>query len=47
MLTVDHYELITNLAGHSNMETTRKYYLSVQQDDLEIARELQAEIMAN
>ncbi len=33
------------LAGHSNMETTRKYYLSVQKSDLETARKVQSQVM--
>ena len=39
-------QTVQHLAGHSNMETTRKYYLSVQQDDLAIARQLQSRLMA-
>ena len=39
-------QTVQHLAGHSNMETTRKYYLSVQQDDLAVARELQSKLMA-
>ena len=58
MTMMDNGEVITNwarklsiqtvqhLAGHSNIETTRKYYLSVQQDDLAVARELQSKLMA-
>jgi integrase len=33
---------VQQLAGHSNIETTRKYYLSVQQADLNLAREVQS-----
>ena len=39
-------QTVQHLAGHSNIETTRKYYLSVQQDDLAVARELQSKLMA-
>ena len=35
-------QTVQYLAGHSSIETTRKYYLSVQQDDLDLARQLQS-----
>ena len=38
-------QTVQKLAGHSNMETTRKYYLSIQEGDLEEARKIQSNIM--
>jgi integrase len=38
-------QTVQHLAGHSNMMTTRKYYLSVQNSDLEAARKLQSKLM--
>ena len=38
-------QTVQKLAGHSNMETTRKYYLSVQQCDLDEARKIQSNVM--
>ncbi len=38
-------QTIQQLAGHSNMATTQKYYLSVQDSDLKAARELQSKLM--
>ncbi|TRO43204.1 hypothetical protein E2P42_02490 [Candidatus Bathyarchaeota archaeon] len=35
------------LAGHSNIATTRKYYLSVQNSDMETARDIQSEAMTS
>ena len=40
-------QTVQQLAGHSNMETTRKYYLSVQQNDLDAARQLQSKLMTS
>ena len=39
-------QVVQHLAGHSNMTTTRKYYLSVQKSDLKVAREIQSKLMA-
>ena len=36
---------IKKLAGHSDIKTTQCYYLSVQEDDLEKARQVQSEIL--
>ena len=36
---------IKKLAGHSDIQTTQQYYLSVQEDDLEKARQVQSEIL--
>ena len=38
-------QTVQHLAGHSNMETTRKYYLSIQNCDLEEARKIQSNVM--
>ncbi len=38
-------QTVQHLAGHSNMTTTRKYYLSVQKSDLKMARELQSKLV--
>lgn len=38
---------IQHLAGHSSIETTRKYYLSVQQSDLNMARQVQSKVMTS
>jgi len=35
------------LAGHSNITTTRKYYLSVQNSDMETARDIQSKLMTS
>ena len=37
--------VVQRLAGHSSIETTRKYYLSVQKSDLAAARRLQGKLM--
>ena len=37
--------VVRKLAGHSNIKTTQKYYLSVQEDDLEKARQVQSAIL--
>ena len=39
-------QTVQQLAGHSHVETTRKYYLSVQQCDLDEARKIQSKIMS-
>jgi integrase len=39
-------QTVQHLAGHSSVETTRKYYLSVQQRDLDLARRLQSKVMS-
>lgn len=38
-------QTVQQLAGHSNMTTTQKYYLSVQKSNLKVARELQSKLM--
>lgn len=38
-------QTVQQLAGHSNMTTTQKYYLSVQKSDLKVARELQSKLV--
>ena len=38
-------QTVQHLAGHSNMTTTRKYYLSVQKSDLKMACELQSKLV--
>ena len=38
-------QTVQHLAGHSNFETTRKYYLSVQKSDLKMACELQSKLV--
>ena len=40
-------QTVQQLAGHSKIETTRKYYLSVQKSDLTAARKLQSKLMAS
>jgi len=40
-------QIVQKLAGHSNMETTRKYYLSVQETDMNLARQIQSKLMAS
>ena len=37
--------VVRELAGHSDIETTQTYYLSVQEDDLAKAREVQSAIL--
>jgi len=37
--------VVQKLAGHSDIQTTQQYYLSVQEDDLEKARQVQSEIL--
>jgi len=39
--------VVQQLAGHGDINTTRKYYLSVQVDDLEKARQVQLQILAD
>ncbi len=39
-------QVVQKLAGHSHMETTRKYYLSIQRCDLDEARKIQSKVMA-
>ena len=38
--------VVQKLAGHSDIKTTQKHYLAVQEDDLEKARQVQSEILA-
>ena len=38
--------VVQELAGHSDMETTREFYLSVQKSDRDLAREIQEGIVA-
>jgi len=38
---------VQSLAGHSDINTTRKYYLSVQDSDMKAARRIQSKLMAN
>jgi len=40
-------QTVQYLAGHSNIDTTRKYYLSVQNSDMETAREIQSKLMTS
>jgi integrase len=40
-------QTVQHLAGHSNIATTRKYYLSVQSSDMETAREIQSKLMTS
>jgi len=37
--------VVLKLAGHSDIKTTQRYYLSVQEDDLEKARVVQSEVL--
>lgn len=37
--------VVRKLAGHSSLETTMKYYLSVQEDDLEKARDVGSDLL--
>ena len=39
--------VVQRLAGHSDIKTTQKYYLSVQDDDLNEARKLQAKMLGS
>jgi len=39
--------VVQKLAGHSDIKTTKKYYLAVRQEDMERARILQSKILAN
>jgi len=39
--------VVQKLAGHSDINTTQKYYLAVRQEDMEKARILQSKILAN
>ena len=39
--------VVQKLAGHADIRTTRKYYLAVQESDLNRARQVQAEILEN
>jgi len=39
--------VVQKLAGHSVIRTTRRYYLAVQENDLERAKGVQAEILKN
>ena len=40
-------QAVQYLAGHSNIATTRKYYLSVRDSDLETAREIQSKLITS
>ena len=40
-------QTVQELAGHSKIETTRKFYLSVQESDLSLARKLQSNLMTS
>ncbi|MHC4538809.1 MAG: site-specific integrase [Planctomycetota bacterium] len=40
-------QTVQHLAGHSNIATTRKHYLSVQSSDMETAREIQSKLMTS
>ena len=40
-------QTVQQLAGHSSIETTRRYYLSVQQSDLNTARQVQSKLMTS
>jgi len=37
--------VVQKLAGHSDIKTTQKYYLAVQEEDLEMARQVQSKIL--
>ena len=37
--------IVQKLAGHSDIKTTQKYYLAVQESDLEMARQAQSKIL--
>ena len=37
--------MVQKLAGHSDIKTTQQYYLSVQEDDLEKAGQVQSMIL--
>ena len=38
-------QTVQYLAGHSNIATTRKYYLSIQKSDMKTARDIQSELI--
>ena len=40
-------QTVQHLAGHSNICTTRRYYLSVQSSDMETAREIQSKLVTS
>jgi integrase len=40
-------QTVKELAGHSSIETTQKYYLSVRQSDMAMAREIQSKLMTS
>ena len=40
-------QMVKHLTGHSSIETMRKYYLSVQQSDLNAARQVQSELITS
>ena len=37
--------MVQRLAGHSDIRTTQKYYLSVQDEDIQKAQNVQAELL--
>jgi integrase len=39
--------VVQKLAGHSDIRTTQKYYLSVQEEDIQKAQEVQAKLLGN
>jgi integrase len=39
--------VVQKLAGHSDIRTTRLYYLAVEENDLERARQVQEKILRN
>ena len=40
-------QIVQKLAGHSSIETTQEFYLSLQQTDSSIAREVQSKLIAS